>query len=436
MLVGLSNGALVRFVGINPVITTIATLSVVQGIALYLRPSPFGAISDDFVDLFQTRDRLRPGLVLRSFSLAAIARRYLALSHAQRPKNARGRLPRGGRQAQRRARRFRPHAGLSPVRRDRRDRRLVPRRRRSASAIPSSAPSYTLTSIAAAVLGGAALTGGRGSFVGAAARRALLHADRQHHHAARRSVPAPGIITSGALTLFAVLLYSGLAADRAACLRATVRDARFEPARRGRPERHERLRPIRCGRPRRRRASARVIRAAAAPDALRGDLDRACSASSVFCAVVGAAQPAAVDVSCDHSAGGVSGDRRHRRDAGADGARHRSVDPGDHHACRARSFSAFRGGRDDACLAAIVAALCFSRRRSALINGVLVAVFELNALIVTLAVGAITSRRYAVVSRIAAAEARVPPGMADLGRCALSRAATFPSGSRRRWSSF
>ena len=39
--------------------------------------------------------------------------------------------------------------------------------RRSASAIRTSALSYTLTSIAAAVLGGASLLGGRGSFLGA-----------------------------------------------------------------------------------------------------------------------------------------------------------------------------------------------------------------------------------------------------------------------------
>ena len=48
---GLTNGVLVRYVGINPVITTIATLSVVQGVALYLRPSPLGAINDDFLDI-------------------------------------------------------------------------------------------------------------------------------------------------------------------------------------------------------------------------------------------------------------------------------------------------------------------------------------------------------------------------------------------------
>ncbi len=51
IVVGGINGALVRGLGVNPVITTIATLSVLQGIALFLRPSPGGAINADFMDL-------------------------------------------------------------------------------------------------------------------------------------------------------------------------------------------------------------------------------------------------------------------------------------------------------------------------------------------------------------------------------------------------
>jgi ribose transport system permease protein len=53
------------------VITTIAMLSVVQGIALYLRPSPFGVISEDFIDFFQTRAGFIP-VSLFVFLAAAI----------------------------------------------------------------------------------------------------------------------------------------------------------------------------------------------------------------------------------------------------------------------------------------------------------------------------------------------------------------------------
>jgi ribose transport system ATP-binding protein len=83
---------------------------------------------------------------------------------------------------------------------------------------------YTLTSIAAAVIGGAALTGGRGSFLGAvlgAVFFALII----------NIVPflgvntAVGVILSGALTLLAVLIYSGrLPIGR---LRLLLRDALF-----------------------------------------------------------------------------------------------------------------------------------------------------------------------------------------------------------------
>ncbi len=45
-----STACMVRFVGVNPVITTIATLSVLQGFALYCRPSPGGVISEEFTD--------------------------------------------------------------------------------------------------------------------------------------------------------------------------------------------------------------------------------------------------------------------------------------------------------------------------------------------------------------------------------------------------
>src|SRR6185437_14630566 len=69
--------------------------------------------------------------------------------------------------------------------------------------------SYTLTSIAAAVLGGAALTGGRGSFVGAVLG-ALFFTLTVNIIALLGLNTGAGIMASGALTLFALALYSGL----------------------------------------------------------------------------------------------------------------------------------------------------------------------------------------------------------------------------------
>jgi ribose transport system permease protein len=74
----------------------------------------------------------------------------------------------------------------------------------------------------------------------------------------------------------------------------------------------------------------------------------------------------------------------------------------------------FSGGHDEAFLVAICGALLFATLIG-LINGLLVSVFELNALIVTLAVGAITTGATLWYRGTLQQEARVPPGMADWG---------------------
>jgi ribose transport system ATP-binding protein len=74
---------------------------------------------------------------------------------------------------------------------------------------PSIGSTYTLTSIAAAVLGGAALTGGRGSFLGTLFG-ALFFTLTVNVISLLGLNTAVGIIVSGALTLFAVFIYSGL----------------------------------------------------------------------------------------------------------------------------------------------------------------------------------------------------------------------------------
>jgi ribose transport system permease protein len=71
-------------------------------------------------------------------------------------------------------------------------------------------------------------------------------------------------------------------------------------------------------------------------------------------------------------------------------------------------------GREEDLLIAIVGAL-FLATLIGLVNGFLVAVFRLNALIVTLAVGAITSGATLWYRESLPAESRVPPRMAELG---------------------
>jgi ribose transport system ATP-binding protein len=207
VVVGLANGAGVRLVGVNPVITTIATLSILQGFALYGRPSPFGVISQDFMDFL----RVGIGFVPLSFfvilAAAVLGDFWLYGTRSGLRLRATG---------------FREEAAKrNGVHID-----IVHLRAYLLSGVlsvvagfflvsevgvghPTVGASYTLTSIAAAVLGGAALTGGRGSFVGAVLG-ALFFTLTVNIITLLGLNTGAGIIISGALTLFAVLLYSGL----------------------------------------------------------------------------------------------------------------------------------------------------------------------------------------------------------------------------------
>lgn len=204
--VGLTNGVLIRYAGLNPVITTIATLSVVQGFALYGRPSPFGAISDEFMDILRIRVGWAP---LSAFVILAVAIAGDIWLYRTR----------GGLQL--RAVGFREEAAKrNGVRTN-----FVHLRAYLLSSVLATfagfflasevgvgqatvGSTYTLTSIAAAVLGGAALTGGRGSFVGAILG-ALFFTLIVNIITLLGFNTGAGIIISGGLTLLAVFLYSG-----------------------------------------------------------------------------------------------------------------------------------------------------------------------------------------------------------------------------------
>jgi ribose transport system permease protein/ribose transport system ATP-binding protein len=222
VIVGAANGVLVRYVGINPVITTIATLSVVQGVALYLRPSPLGAINDDFLDILKTRIGFAPVSFFVILAAAIAGDVWLYRTRSGLKLRAVG---------------FREEAAKrNGVHID-----IVHLRAYLLSGLvaglaglflasevgvghPVVGSGYTLTSIAAAVLGGASLAGGRGSFVGAVLGALFFTLTINIITLLGLSTGA-GIITSGALTLFAILLYSGWQPTRAllVSLRRAVR---------------------------------------------------------------------------------------------------------------------------------------------------------------------------------------------------------------------
>jgi ribose transport system ATP-binding protein len=206
IVAGLTNGILVRYVGINSVITTIAMLSIVQGIALYLRPSPFGVINEDFVDFFQKRAGFIPLSFFVILVSAIIGDFWLYRTRSGLKLRAVGFREEAARRNGVRINTVHLRAyflsGLITV--------LSGFFVASEVGVgtPIIGSSYTLTSIAAAVIGGAALTGGRGSFVGAMLG-ALFFTLTVNIITLLGLNTGAGIITSGVLTLFAVLLYSG-----------------------------------------------------------------------------------------------------------------------------------------------------------------------------------------------------------------------------------
>jgi ribose transport system ATP-binding protein len=206
LVVGAINGAMVRRLRINPVITTIAMLSVLQGIALYLRPVPGGFISPQFMEALTTRVWFVPLSFLALIAMALAGDHWLYRTKSGLRLRAVG---------------FREEA----ARRNGIRTGLVHFRAYLLSGLlaalaglflatevgvghPTVGSTYTLTSIAAAVLGGAALTGGRGSFMGALLG-ALFFSLVVNIMPFLGVNTAVGVIVSGVLTLLAVLIYAG-----------------------------------------------------------------------------------------------------------------------------------------------------------------------------------------------------------------------------------
>jgi ribose transport system ATP-binding protein len=207
LAVGAVNGAMVRYAGVNPVITTIAMLSVLQGIALMLRPTPGGLVNPGFTQFLQIELGALPASFFALLLLAGAGDWWLHRTKSGLRLQAVG---------------FREQAAK---RNGVRTTSVHLRAYAMASVMaaiagfflssevgvghPSIGSTYTLSSIAAAVLGGAALSGGRGSFLGTLFG-ALFFSLTVNVISLLGVNTAVGIIVSGALTLFAVFIYSGL----------------------------------------------------------------------------------------------------------------------------------------------------------------------------------------------------------------------------------
>lgn len=165
VLVGVTNAFLIRSLGIGPVISTIVTYIGLQGVSLLLRPQSAGPIGTSVISAVQVSAAAIPVVFLVTAGIAIAAEMYIR-------RTQRGRELRAVGSDEERAFRMGAHVGSSLVLSH-----VVCSLFAVGAGIllttqvgigdPTIGASYTLTTLAAAVLGGASIFGGRGSYVGA-----------------------------------------------------------------------------------------------------------------------------------------------------------------------------------------------------------------------------------------------------------------------------
>jgi len=190
------------------VITTIAMLSVLQGISLIGRPIPNGSIDSDFTEFLRWHFGFLPLSTIALIVLAVLSDLWLHRSRGGLEVKATGFREEA-------ARRNGVAVNFVQVRAY-----ILASVMAAAAGLflgaevgvghPTVGENFPLMSIAAAVLGGAALAGGRGSFMGALFG-AFFFTLMINVISILGLSSAVGIIASGFMTLMAIFFYSGLA---------------------------------------------------------------------------------------------------------------------------------------------------------------------------------------------------------------------------------
>jgi ribose transport system ATP-binding protein len=206
-VVGLANGFLVRYAKVNAIITTIATLSVLQGFALIGRPTPDGGIDSNFTEFLKSHFGFLPIATVVLIVMAILSDLWLHRSRGGLEVKATGLREEA-------ARRNGVAVDFVQIRAY-----VLASVMAAAAGLmlgaevgvghPTVGENFPLTSIAAAVLGGAALAGGRGSFTGALFG-AFFFTLMINVISILGLSSAVGIIASGAMTLLAIFFYSCL----------------------------------------------------------------------------------------------------------------------------------------------------------------------------------------------------------------------------------
>jgi ribose transport system ATP-binding protein len=203
--IGFFNGLLVTRLNLPPIVVTIATLSLVQGVSLILRPVPGGTISQGFMDALSAKVGFLPAGFLAVAAAAIAADAHLRRSRRGLETRFTGLDLTSAQRIGIRTKRVQLSAYVvAAVLSSVAGMFLAPQ---VGIGDPTVGGEYALASVAAAVLGGASLSGGRGSYIGAVWAAVFLSL-------VNNVSPLLGwtssisLTTSGALTLLALLLYS------------------------------------------------------------------------------------------------------------------------------------------------------------------------------------------------------------------------------------
>jgi len=212
IVVGLVNATLVERVRISPVIATIATLGILQGIGLLLRPTAAGTISLDLTDGLTSKASFIP------WPLIVLAVLFVIADQALRSTGYGLRLRATGLNPQ-----FAYRLGVNAPRLRQLSYVLCAILAAIAGVLLAGqvgvgdstvGSQYTLLAIAAPILGGASLLGGRGTFVGCLLG-AILLAMAQTMPTMLGLGDGASFLLTGGLTLIALLIYTSGAARAA-----------------------------------------------------------------------------------------------------------------------------------------------------------------------------------------------------------------------------
>lgn len=202
---GLLNATLVRVIGLPSIIATLGTLSILQGVSLLLRDHPEGTISTEFANAMLTSVGFMPIAFIGVVVLAVLWDLWLYRSRGGLAVRAVGLDETSARRLGGNAGRvvFTAFVVCSLM--------AAVAGFFSASLIQTGSPiigGYALQSIVAAVLGGASLAGGRGSFVGAVLAALFLSLILNVLPLLQQPTEY-GQIAIGGLTLLALIVYQG-----------------------------------------------------------------------------------------------------------------------------------------------------------------------------------------------------------------------------------